>query len=1319
MICAGVSDEDLGEVRPMKNLWKRTLSLVLSGVLLLGSVPMDVFAEEETTAPVETTVVETQPIETEPAQTQPEETQPTVTETQPATEPVVQVITDDVADEGLDENELPLLVNGESITSDWNDGAYNADENQVTLNGGTVGSIEGIKEELLTIELVQDKTTTISGALKAVEGIRITGTGTLIVESIHAGKNLEIVDAVVKVGADKGESEDRKTLIAVKNEICVSGEGHLITSVGHKAVAFTDETEGAVAKIQGEGYFRTGQSGDFVEILSDTTVDKDLEYFEAVGADHVEDANVHVTSCKCAEDTNVTLILGNHTPEYSFEEGSNEITAKCGNSGCNRDLEPVKITVPTDLTWNGEEKVISVNAEDYEVHYEVVGGENKTSTLLEENQEPVDSGTYRAVATVKLKEQEYMLQAVFTIAAKTLTDGMVSISKTLVDYDGTSKTLPTVTVKDGETTLRENTHYTVVFKREEEIITNGSEKLIDAGDISVIVTGMGNYGGTVQKTFTIGKAEANADMFDYTQPAELIYSGDAKVATLKPKNTVMGMGETEIRYYKKGVAEASQPIDAGEYEVRVYVKGTENYAAGEISNADNWKFTIMAAEADLTVHNQIIAGGSKGGDFVEPKYTVNGKEVPGTFTYSFNEKQNLAYAGARDALKLVTSAEPVNISFKFVPSADKADNYKDLENFTETFAVTLKTLNFKIDSENDIQDQDLKASDLSYGVEEPIRTNTIKAFANDVEITTTGYTVTFKQNGNEVKTRPLPAGRYSFDITYTGRIGGIQCLDYMVHSGTVEIAPKKIRIETPYVAQHLTVKKDTEGKTELQALLTGEAVTDVTAEGIYEWVYQVTGKGERKEIPQEKDLGVYELKYYAKSKDTNYSDSDTTTVDIAILPVLEADYGKYLKDIDLTGTGFEWNKDKNDPETTLVGNVDDSDVQRTFVLKHKATPVRDEIKAVVTVNPIVVTEPVVTPKTKYVFYAEEPEIELIVKASSESADPIPATEYTVVPGTEPETKTGELTVSVVDKENGNYTVGNGSTTVIQYRPAYMTLSKVPDSLEETDFNSLEKIKTELSSEIEDETYPTSVMKYYEIAMSKYGDKTGGGKGWVIVRDEEAFPDTGTDGGFSVTIPYSSLGTGIDKNKVDFKVVIMDADTVERLGIDATKGAKIIEAHEEDKGITFHSDGYSIVCIARQVDPEQKFDIKKSIVLDGSSSKKGELAFKVDSVTVDKTNFGKTVTVTATKNTGYSIEKVTAVTDGGDTVTLTKKAEGSYEFKMPADHVTVKLSLKKTTSTSKNPSSGDTSNIQLWVTVLAASGAAIGVLMVFWLKKRKK
>ena len=65
------------------------------------------------------------------------------------------------------------------------------------------------------------------------------------------------------------------------------------------------------------------------------------------------------------------------------------------------------------------------------------------------------------------------------------------------------------------------------------------------------------------------------------------------------------------------------------------------------------------------------------------------------------------------------------------------------------------------------------------------------------------------------------------------------------------------------------------------------------------------------------------------------------------------------------------------------------------------------------------------------------------------------------------------------------------------------------------------------------------------------------------------------------------------------------------------------------------------------------------------------------------------------------------------------AEGSYKFTMPASNVTVTMSLKKTTSSAKNPSSGDTSNIYLWAGVLGVSATALVALVAIWFWKRRK
>ena len=60
-------------------------------------------------------------------------------------------------------------------------------------------------------------------------------------------------------------------------------------------------------------------------------------------------------------------------------------------------------------------------------------------------------------------------------------------------YTGSALT-PVVTVTDGETTLTENTDYTVTFPE---------GGCVNTGDYTITITGTGNYSGTMEKTFTI------------------------------------------------------------------------------------------------------------------------------------------------------------------------------------------------------------------------------------------------------------------------------------------------------------------------------------------------------------------------------------------------------------------------------------------------------------------------------------------------------------------------------------------------------------------------------------------------------------------------------------------------------------------------------------------------------------------------------------------------------------------------------------------------------------------------------------------------
>ena len=98
-----------------------------------------------------------------------------------------------------------------------------------------------------------------------------------------------------------------------------------------------------------------------------------------------------------------------------------------------------------------------------------------------------------------------------------------TLSSSSYTYDGTAKK-PTVTVKNGSTTLKSGTDYTVAYKNN----TN-------AGTATVTITGKGSYTGTASKTFTIKKASI-ANFAATLSVSTYTYNGSAKKPTVTVKN---------------------------------------------------------------------------------------------------------------------------------------------------------------------------------------------------------------------------------------------------------------------------------------------------------------------------------------------------------------------------------------------------------------------------------------------------------------------------------------------------------------------------------------------------------------------------------------------------------------------------------------------------------------------------------------------------------------------------------------------------------------------------------------------------------------
>lgn len=97
-------------------------------------------------------------------------------------------------------------------------------------------------------------------------------------------------------------------------------------------------------------------------------------------------------------------------------------------------------------------------------------------------------------------------------------------------------------------------------------------------------------------------------------------------------------------------------------------------------------------------------------------------------------------------------------------------------------------------------------------------------------------------------------------------------------------------------------------------------------------------------------------------------------------------------------------------------------------------------------------------------------------------------------------------------------------------------------------------------------------------------------------------------------------------------------------------------------------------------------------------------------------YGETVTVKIDPDTGKTVKKITATTESGKTVELTKKTRLKYTFQQPDEDVTVKITFQKD---SGNAATGDQSNIWLWVGIMAAALVLLLAVVILLVKNNKK
>ena len=184
----------------------------------------------------------------------------------------------------------------------------------------------------------------------------------------------------------------------------------------------------------------------------------------------------YAATVTAVDNPNYTLIGGlDIRKEWAIAAGTNEITSLALDGWTYGD----KTNEPTATAKFGIPTFTYSDKEDGAYSEEV----------------PTDAGTYFVKATVQGTENyaEASKTLQFTIAPKTFAGTVEDIGEQI--YNGAEIT-PELTVKDGETTLLKDIDYTA------EYVSNKT-----AGTAKVIITFKGNYAGSIEKEYTIAKAD--------------------------------------------------------------------------------------------------------------------------------------------------------------------------------------------------------------------------------------------------------------------------------------------------------------------------------------------------------------------------------------------------------------------------------------------------------------------------------------------------------------------------------------------------------------------------------------------------------------------------------------------------------------------------------------------------------------------------------------------------------------------------------------------------------------------------------------------
>ena len=362
----------------------------------------------------------------------------------------------------------------------------------------------------------------------------------------------------------------------------------------------------------------------------------------------------------------------------------------------------------------------------------------------------------------------------FTISQKALTDSMITLG-TQATYDGSAHG-PVYSVKDGTTVLNKGTDYNA---------TNGYNPVINVGNMTLGISGAGNYTGEAIATWSLVAMDVTitpdvkSKTYGEADPELTFTTSIDGDTTLKGKFIAA----------KTGAMSRATGEDVGSYAIKL----------GTLKAGNNFNLTLTTTTVYLAITPKNVSGLTatisnqttiKGvGEFVDPVIKgVNGEDLTGTLTYAYDSVSGKTHADVVAMLKTKATNDVVTLNYTFAPPSG---NYTGTK--TGSFTVTVKDIEFLVG-----------------GVTATVgNTLTVKSSPvygddwSDIVKIKDGVTITAKVGTNNdtdpshftLKQTGKPGvGSQAYTLAYNGTINGVTYSDVTVLSGTVTVAQKDVTI---------------------------------------------------------------------------------------------------------------------------------------------------------------------------------------------------------------------------------------------------------------------------------------------------------------------------------------------------------------------------------------------------------------------------------------------------------------------------------------------------------------------------------------------